>query len=195
MVRVALAAAFALQLVAAGARADASPSPVAQAPVEQQTPVEHVRDVSLTSGLALGVSFPTGAGLIGLRADYLFQLPSSWFRLGVHAAVGAYLCPDPECHPSTTFGLLGSWGHHHRVFLEARTGTLGGVTLYLHGQAVASRAVWGIGSEVGYEYMAASGYFLRFGVGIALLVDAAIEPLSERIGPSLTLLHVGCKLW
>ena len=186
-VALAAAAAVALQLAAAGAQADASPTRAA--------PAEKVRDVSLTSGLALGVSFPTGAGLIGVRADYLFQLPSSWFRLGVHAAVGAYLCPDPECHPSLTFGALGSWGHHHRVFLEARTGTLGGMTLYLHGRAVASRAVWGVGSEVGYEYMAASGYFLRFGVGITLLVDAAIEPLSERIGPSLTLLHVGCKLW
>jgi hypothetical protein len=115
--------------------------------------------------------------------------------LGVHAGLGAYLCPDPDCHPSATFGALGSWGHHHRVFLEARTGTLGGVSLRLHGLAVASRAVWGIGSELGYEYMAESGFFVRFAVGVALLLDVSIEPLSERVGPSLTLLHVGYKAW
>jgi hypothetical protein len=182
----ALAAALSLQLAAAGARAQ---------PTAASSPSQAERDVSLTSGLAVGVSFPTGAGLVGVRADYLFQLPRSWFRLGVHAGVGAYLCPEPDCHPSFSFGALGSWGHHHRLFLEARTGTLGGVSLYLHGQAVASRAVWGVGSELGYEYMADSGFFARFAVGAALLLDATIESFSERFGPSLTLLYVGYKVW
>lgn len=153
------------------------------------------RDVSLTSGLALGVSFPTGGGLVGIRADYLFQLPNTLFRLGVHAAVGALLCPEPDCHASYTFGVLGSLGHQHRLFLEAKTGTLGGVTLSLHGQDVASRAVWGVGAIVGYEYMSDSGFFLRFGFGFSVLVEPAIELLSDRIGPALTLLHLGWKLW
>jgi hypothetical protein len=178
----------ALQLLAAGAQADASPSAPARSP-------EPKHEVTETSGLAIGVSIPTGAGLIGVRADYLFQLPRTLFRLGVHAGVGAYLCPDPECHPSYSFGALGSWGHRHRVFLEVLTGTLGGVSLNLHWQSVASRALWGVGSEIGYEYMGESGFFIRFGAGIGLLVEATIVPLSGRIGPVLTLLHVGCKLW
>jgi hypothetical protein len=184
-----LSAFIALQLLAAAAQADAS----ASAPAARST--EPVHAVTETSGLAIGISIPTGAGLIGLRADYLFQLPRTLFRLGVHAAVGAYLCPEPECHPSYSFGALGSWGHRHRVILEVLTGTLGGVTLYLHGQSVASRAAWGVGSQVGYEYMAESGFFIRFGAGIALLVDASILPASERIGLLLTLVHVGSKLW
>jgi hypothetical protein len=182
------------QLSAAAANADTSPAAPASVPMPARSG-ELVRDVTETSGLAIGVSFPTGAGLIGVRADYLFQLPRTLFRFGVHAGVGAFLCVDPDCHPSYSFGALGSWGHHHRLFLEVLTGTLGGATLQLHGQNVASRALWGVGSEIGYEYMGEGGFFIRFGAGIAMLVEPAILPLSERIGPALTLLHVGCKLW
>lgn len=197
-----LAPVLVLQLMAAAAQADPGtldrgPASAAPASPAAKPPPDPIRDVSLTSGLAIGVSFPTGAGLIGVRADYLFQLPHTWFRLGVHAGAGAWLCPDSasECHASVSFGALGAWGHHHRLVLEARTGTLGGVSLTLHGQVAASRAVWGVGAEIGYEYMADTGFFLRCGVGIAVLVDATIEPLSERLGPSLTLLHVGYKAW
>jgi hypothetical protein len=187
------AALLALSLGAATSHAHAQPlgaAPTSAAPEDYPE-----RDVSLTSGLALGISLPTGAGLVGIRADYLFQLPDTWWRLGVHAAAGALLCPEPDCHASYTFGLLGSYGHQHRIFLEAKTGTLGGVTLSLHGQDVASRAAWGVGAIVGYEYMGPAGFFLRFGVGFSVLVEPAIELLSDRVGPALTLLHLGWKLW
>jgi hypothetical protein len=175
-----------LLLTAAVARADVGESPRRDV---------YVPAVTETSGLALGVSLPTGAGLIGVRADYLFQWPRTLFRLGVHAGVGALLCQEPECHASYLFGVLGSWGHQHRLFLELNGGTFGGVSLQLHGTNIASRALWGAAAELGYEHMLSTGLFIRFAAGLAYLFEPAIEPVSDRLGLALTLLHVGYKLW
>jgi hypothetical protein len=183
-----LASLAASQLSAAAAQADAPvPAPILPA------------EVTETSGLAIGVSFPTGAGLIGVRANYWVQVPRSFYRWGVEAGVGAYLCPasdaQAECHASAVFGALGSWGHRHRFVFEFLGGTLDGLSITLHGRTAASRTLWGLGATVGYEYMAESGFFLRFGIGIAYLFGIEIEPFSQRLDPVATLLHVGFKLW
>ena len=179
-----LGLAFVLPLWAAGVRADTEPVPAPRLPPE----------VTETSGLALGVQLPTGAGLVGLRADYLFQIPRTFLRFGVSAGVGALLCIH-GCHASVLFGGLVSWGHRHRIFLELATGTFEGMSVTVHGEHAGSRPLWGIASQVGYEYMSESGFFTSLGAGIAFLFEPAIYSVSERLGPAITLLHVGYKLW
>jgi hypothetical protein len=176
--------AFALPLWAAQVRAENGPVPAPHLPPQ----------VTETSGLALGVQLPTGAGLVGVRADYLFQVPRSFLRFGVSAGVGALLCID-GCHASALFGGIVSWGHRHRIYFEVASGTFEGISVTVHGEHAGSRALWGIASQVGYEYMSESGFFTSFGAGIALLFEPAIYSVSERLGPAITLLHVGYKLW
>jgi hypothetical protein len=152
--------------------------------------------ITETSGLALGVVLQLFPGLAGVRADYLFQVPRTFFRFAVSAGVGATFCSEQDgARASPVFGALGSWGHRHRLFFEGFGGMLWCGSLELHGQYVASRAFWGVGVQAGYEYMRPTGFFARFGVGVVLLLEPAIEPLDRRIGPMLTLLNAGYKLW
>jgi hypothetical protein len=177
-----------LPLWAAQARADGAAAGLSKPPPPQ---------ITETSGLMLGASLPTGAGFVGVRADYLFQVPRTFFHFGIFAGVGAFLCVEGGgCHASAVFGALSSWGHRHRVFWEVATGTYGAVGVRLQYELVASRALWGIASQLGYEYWKPStGFFARVGAGVALDLEPAIIPLSRRISPAITLVHFGYKLW
>jgi hypothetical protein len=152
--------------------------------------------ITETSGLALGVVLQIFPAKAGVRADYFFQIPRTFYRFGIHAGVGATFCSDEVgSRTSAAFGAIGSYGHRHRLFVEASGGTLWCYTLELHGVPVASRALWGVAMQVGYEYARPTGFFARFGVGVVLLVEPPIESLDRRIGPMLTLLNAGYKLW
>lgn len=147
-----------------------------------------------TSGIAVGASVPTGIGIAGVRVDYYLQLPSSWFRVAVHAAFGLLFFQHPVGEPTTTLGLMGSWGFHHRPLLEFLVGTLRVSELHLHGVPVATRTDWGVQVLAGYEYMALSGFYLRSGIG-AMYVW---EPDLFAQGPwglAIKLIDIGVKLW
>lgn len=148
-----------------------------------------------TSGPALGVVAPVGAGLVGVRADYILQMPESNLRAAAHAAVGGPACVNGDCgRASTVFGLTGTWGNRNRIFIEAEVGTVGLVQLRLHDTALDSRLLWGCKAILGYEFMGYSGFFVRFGLGASWLWEPALFSFEDRIGLAATG-HIGHKLW
>ncbi|HKP62699.1 MAG TPA: hypothetical protein VJV78_38450 [Polyangiales bacterium] len=154
----------------------------------QRTPI------SETSGLAIGVSAPTGAALLGVRVDYYLQLPDSLFRVGAHAAIGATVESSPV-KPTTAFGLMGSWGPQHRVFLEALVGTLEWLTISLHGRPVADSMNWGGQLLAGYEFMSLIGVYVRTGLGAMYVWEPTLRPPNSRWDVAVKLVDVGFKLW
>jgi hypothetical protein len=93
------------------------------------------------------------------------------------------------------FGVMGSWGHQHRLVLDAFYGTVGALWFSFHGEAPETQATQGAGLAVGYEYMAFSGLFLRTDVGGSYAFGPPIKAPINRFAVALTLIGIGYKFW
>lgn len=151
-----------------------------------------------TSGLGLSAGIGFQYPIIGAQGAYYFQLPASLFRVTPYAGIGGGLCtsaPRSDCAMGTVFGAMGSWGHNHRIMLDAFYGTVGAYSLSFHGEAPDTKATWGVGLAVGYEYMAFSGFFARIDAGGTYAFGPPIKAPVHRFGLALTLIGVGYKFW
>ena len=147
-----------------------------------------------TSGPALAIVMPVGPAIIGVRADYVIQIPDSDWRAAVHASLGGPHCVDPHCFATYAFGVTGTWGERNRLFLEAALGKLSSTPLDVADTRVDSRLLWGSSAIAGYEFMAYRGFFFRFGLGARWLWEPALFSLSDRLS-FWALNSIGHKLW
>lgn len=163
---------------------------VAQPAAAQTTPPVHKTE---TNGFALSAGLGNQYPAIGVQAAYYVQVPHSLFRVTPYLSVGAGLCAfhgqQSACTSGAVAGMMGSWGHKHRVVLNASYGSVGVAAFWLHGQLSDAVSIEGIGLAVGYEYMAFSGFFYRADIGSAY---AFLPPLLRNRSPIiLTLTPVG----
>lgn len=151
-----------------------------------------------TSGLALTVGIGNQYPIFGAQVAYYVQIPHSLFRVVPYVGGGFGVCvgrdDDSSCTTGGVGGVMGSWGHKHRVVLNAAYGTVGAFAIRLHGQSLPATSFEGIGLGVGYEYMAFNGFVFRSDIGLAY---AFLPPLlqSSPVAVTLTLIGVGYKLW
>lgn len=163
---------------------------VALPAVAQTTPPVHKTE---TNGLGLSAGLGSQYPAVGVQVSYYLQVPHSLFRVAPYLSVGGGLCArsgaQDACATGTVVGVMGSWGHKHRVVLNASYGTVGAAAFWLHGQLSDAISIKGIGLAVGYEYMAFSGFFYRADIGSAY---AFLPPLLRNQSPViLTLTPVG----
>jgi hypothetical protein len=147
-------------------------------------------------GLALSLGLGTPYGGAGGQAAYWLQLHGSLFRVAAYGGLGVAAVESPGgVVVGWALGMLGSWGHKHRVLLDLSVSTLAVQSLSLHGEALNDQAVLGPSLAVGYEYMAFWGFFFRAELGVGYMVGEPILAASERVVPVLTLLGLGYKAW
>jgi hypothetical protein len=149
-----------------------------------------------------GPAFSFGLGmqyaLIGVQGAYYYQLESTLYRVAGYVSLGilpAVADDRDDLNLGYTFGLMGSWGHKHRVLLDLSFGTIGKQWLRLHGEFVGSRVALAPGLGVGYEYMTFEGFFLRVAVGIAYTINIPIYAASDRLNFTITPIGLGLKVW
>jgi len=163
---------------------------LAQPAAAQTTPPVHKTE---TNGLGLSAGLGNQYPILGVQAAYYFQVPHSLFRVVPYLGVGTGLCAfhgqQAACTSGAVAGVMGSWGHKHRLVLNASYGTVGVSAFWLHGQLSDAVSIEGIGLAVGYEYMAFSGFFYRADIGAAY---ALLPPLlRSQVPVILTLTPVG----
>jgi hypothetical protein len=113
-----------------------------------------------------------------------------------YVALGAGMC-GPEDGPECTlaFGVLGSWGHKFRLFVDLAYVPLARYSFTFHGEARHGFVMAGPLLSVGYEYMSFSGFCLRTGVGIGYLLGRPLIPAEQRPTLDMTLIGLGYKFW
>ena len=167
--------------------------------VQQAAPALATRDaprVTETDGLALTAGVGSQYVFAGFQAAYYFQLPHSLYRIAPYLAAGAGLCgrkDDVEC--ALALGVLGSWGHKHRLFVDLAYVPLAQYSFSFHGEQMHQFAVSGPALSVGYEYMSFAGFCLRTGIGAGYLLGHSLIPDEQRLVPTLTLIGLGYKFW
>jgi hypothetical protein len=172
--------------------------PDATSPREVVPPSSNEPHKTETSGLGLSAGVGSQYPIVGLQAAYFVQMPHSLFRVTPYAGIGTGLCntaPRGDCATGWVLGAMGSWGHQHRIMLDAFYGTVKAFWLAFHGEAPETHAVSGAGLAVGYEYMAFSGFFVRTDVGGSYAFGPPITAPKNRFGIALTLVGVGYKFW
>lgn len=149
-----------------------------------------------TSGLGLSLGLGTQYPVFGGQVMYYLQLPDTLLRVAPYASLGLLSVGTAGgSNLGAAFGAIASWGDKHRLLLDAAYATVGLVSLNPHGRELDSRGVWGPKLELGYEYMAFSGWFFRFGVGAVYMTSQPLFSPRKRLGLALTLFGVGFKLW
>lgn len=151
-----------------------------------------------TSGLGLSAGIGSQYPYVGIQAAYYLQVPHSLFRITPYAGIGGAICTGAaraDCVVGETLGAMVSWGHRHRILADAFYGPVLAYSLSFHGEDPKTQASSGIGLAGGYEYMAASGFFLRADLGVAYAFGPPIKRPKDRFAPTLTLIGIGYKFW
>ena len=158
------------------------------------------QDLHITESDGPAFSFGLGMeyALIGVQGAYYYQLESTLYRVAGYVSLG--LVPaveDDRDSPNLgfMFGLIGSWGHKHRVLLDLSFGSIGKHWLRLHGEFVGSRVAVAPGVAIGYEYMTYEGFFLRALIGVAYTLNIPIYSASDRFNFTITPIGLGLKVW
>ena len=151
-----------------------------------------------TSGLGLSAGIGSEYPVIGAQAAFFIQMPHSLFRVTPYASLGGDLCnpaPEGDCTTGWAAGVIGSWGHQHRVLADVFLGTVGWYWFSFHGEEAHTHAAIGSGLAVGYEFMAFSGFFVRTDIGLTYAFGPPVTALKNRFAPALTLIGIGYKFW
>lgn len=152
--------------------------------------------VTETDGLALTAGLGSQYVLAGVQAAYYFQIPHSLYRVVPYVAVGWGYCGSgdgAEC--ALAVGMLGSWGHLHRLVVDLAYAPLGRYSVSFHGEAWHSFAVAGPVLSLGYEYMNFDGLCLRMGVGLGYVLGHPLMAADQRLTKEMTLIGLGYKFW
>ena len=152
--------------------------------------------ITETDGLALSAGVGTQYVAVGVQAAYYFQIPHSLYRLAPYIAAGVGPCgPDDGVECTVAGGVLGSWGHKHRVFVDLAYVPLNRYHFSFHGEEPHRFVVSGPALSIGYEYMSFRGFHLRTGIGVGYLLGHPLIPADQRPALALTLIGMGYKLW
>ena len=147
-----------------------------------------------------GLAFSAGLGVqyvaLGIQAAYYFQVPHTLYRVVPYAAVGAGFCGSTDgvaC--ALVGGVMGSWGHKHRLFVDLGYGPVAQWRYSFHGETPTGHAISGPFASLGYEYMSFAGISLRSELGAGYMLGAPLVRAQDRAVLVLTLLGLGCKFW
>jgi len=167
----------------------AGPAPEPTAPAELR--------VTESDGLALSAGIGVQYVFAGLQAAYYFQVPHTLYRLVPYAAFGGGWCgsADSVLECALAAGVMGSWGHKHRLFVDLGYGPLGAYRFSFHGEKLMQHAVSGPYAALGYEYLSLAGFVLRTELGAGYLLGAPLIRAQERTSLALTLIGLGYKFW
>ena len=159
--------------------------------------VNSERRVTESDGLALSAGVGVQYVLAGLQAAYYFQLPHTLYRIVPYAALGIGWCgsPDSFLECSLTAGVMGSWGHKHRLFVDLGYGPLGSYSFSFHGEEPLEQAVSGPFAALGYEYLSFAGFVFRSELGLGYMMGIPLIRSEERTALTLTLFGLGYKFW
>jgi hypothetical protein len=186
----ALTAALACTLAGAALTADvAVPAPVPAAKSELR--------VTESDGLALSAGIGVQYVLVGLQAAYYVQVPHTLYRIVPYAAFGGGWCgaADSVLECALSAGVMGSWGHKHRLFVDLGYGPLAAYSFSFHGEDLTQHAVSGPFAALGYEYVSFAGFVLRTELGAGYVLGAPLIRSQERTLLTLTLIGLGYKFW
>ncbi|HEY6880322.1 MAG TPA: hypothetical protein VI299_20000 [Polyangiales bacterium] len=154
-------------------------------------------DRASTSGLGIGGGLGSDNAGLGGHVIYYAQLPHPKLRVAVHVGAGALPWGDGYVQWGVRGGSFLAYGKRHRLVLGVMGGTVDWQSFRLHYQVLESRPIFGVGVGVGYEFMTASGFYLRATIGPALEVIPRV-PFRDRSTDLIwrgNLLTVGYKLW
>jgi len=154
-------------------------------------------DRAMTSGLGVGTGLGSDNVWLGAHLIYYLQLPSPRVRFALHAGMGLLPWRDPDIRWGTRGGGFFSYGVRNRFVIGATGGTMDWQTFGLHGRALASRQEYGLGFEIGYEFMSPFGFYARASIGPGVAFSRE-TPLRERDAHLVwrgNLLSIGYKLW
>lgn len=176
----------------------APPDPPAA--VEVQVPsagaVREEPRITESDGLALSAGLGTQYVLAGVQAAYYLQIPHSLYRVAPYVAVGVGACGgDNGVECAIGAGVLGSWGHRHRLVVDLAYVPLTWYRFSFHGEAAHQFAVSGPALSIGYEYMGFGGFCMRSGIGAGYLLGRPLIPDDQRLTLALTLFGLGYKFW
>lgn len=175
-----------------------SPSPAAARQDSAAAPEEPRKTETNGPGVSAGIGSQYVA--FGIQLSYYFRLPHSLYHVVPYVAFGTAPATannknEVDWLPAFAFGALGSWGHKHRFVLNLFYSPIGYTYVSLHGEKPDLRLEWGPGLTAGYEYVAFSGFYMRFDAGIQYMVTAPIFAPKDRFAPAVTLIGLGYKLW
>jgi hypothetical protein len=158
-------------------------------------------DRSATSGLALALGWGNETAGFGGVVHYYFQIPDSRFRVAVHAGVGGHWAGtnavEDRWRLAGSGGVSGTFGRRQR-FLFDLWGAPTGVNqhLSLHGETAKEwRPLYGIGLNLGWEFVSRRGFVMRSSIGPAYAFHPRIFGEIGRWNVSGNLLTLGYKLW
>jgi hypothetical protein len=182
-------AALATTLFAFPARADDHDI---AAPIE---PERHAAAAYGTSGLALLAGIGVQHGIFGGSIAYYVHIEGTAWNLAPFVSLGSFPYQDSGSSLVTATGLAVAYGRRHRLIADVGIGAVIEERLYLHVRAVDHRALYGVETGLGYEYMAASGFTFRvLPLGIAYPIDPR-TPSQGRVAGYSPALAIGWKLW
>ncbi len=158
----------------------------APCPAQPATPTRDEHEApGAHTGLSVAIGLGHSYGIFGVQVSLPVVIAP---RLSVGPVVGAGAFPaleEAEGHWAFAGGIVVYWGRSHRLLLEVSISPIAARTLNLHGTVVATELGYGPGAMVGYEFIAASGFLMRSGVGAGVILgnDSQVVPLlSGGIG-------------
>ncbi len=151
------------------------------------------RNVHETDGLAVGGGVAFTHGGVGASAGYYFQWPRERLSLRPYASAGWLFFTG--FNAGYAGGVVGTFGREHRLVVDLHGGTFATRTLALYGVRLDEAPVYGVGLGVGWEWLTASGFFLRASVGPAYTFLPPIYQASEGWSVTVNPVEIGVKLW
>jgi hypothetical protein len=149
-----------------------------------------IRDRAATDGLSVGVGIGHASAGLGGRVHYYFQLSERW-RLAVHGAVGinGYASSDGEADARVGAGggVMAAFGRRHRLIIDVLAAPFQADAVIGERMAL----YYGVGTLVGWEWMARYGLAVRAGLGVQYC------PARDggSIGPAIDLVSLDYKFW
>lgn len=152
------------------------------------------RDVHANDGLALGVGIGSDSAGLGGFAAYYLAWPERRLGLMPHVGLGSALFVV-DAGPRVSAGITGSFGRCHRLVIDLHVAPVGFQTLTLHGERLDVHNIYGIGLAIGWEWLTASGFFMRINFGPAFAFLPPLYRTRDAWTLSGNLLSLGVKLW
>ncbi|MFT3926141.1 MAG: hypothetical protein QM778_26590 [Myxococcales bacterium] len=171
-------------------RADAQP--------DESASSEQRRDKSATSGLAIGAGFGNDTAGLGGVFDYYVQGHNPRLRIALSGALGAWpaLGWGTLWRPAVALGVRGSFGRRQRMTFGLHAVPHGAQVLALHGEEMTDAHVsYGVGLQVGWEWMKRGGFFMRASIGPGYGFYPRIYREVGYWTASFNVLTMGYKLW
>jgi hypothetical protein len=158
------------------------------------------RDRSASSGLALGAGFGNDTAGVGGVVHYYLQIPESRFRVALHAGMGGQwvgLGTSSGWKLGISGGVMGSFGRRHRFIVDLYAAPSGAFQeLSFHGEEASEwRPLYGVGINVGWEWMSRVGFYMRASIGPVYAFSPRIYRAVGLWNVSGNLITLGYKLW